>query len=314
MNPEKNKPTEPFIFPHQRDAFDRLSLLARATIFTNLSDLPIQIRPSVFITGPSGVGKTHIVREVAVSLNLEFYSISLSEWIILGGTSRGATTTWPSLCQFLNTANSGAIIFVDEVDKLRSHGGSSATGGEWSRMLLTELYTLLDFRVPRNLNDENGDQISQAVIANAAQSLRSKTMIVAAGAFHEIWSGQSPIGFASAELPEFVPPDLNLLAQFVPRELINRFGSQLVVLKPLVEGDYHDILASILPRLPVYWRSRFEQLALRRIPEAARQHQGPRFFEELLLDVIVNERAEVSAPLGSAESSVNEFGSDLAVY
>lgn len=314
MNPEKNKPTEPFIFPHQRDAFDRLSLLARATIFNNLSDLPIQIRPTVFVTGPSGVGKTHIVREVAASLNLEFYSISLSEWIILGGTSRGSTTTWPSICQFLNSSSSGAIIFVDEVDKLRSHGGSSATGGEWSRMLLTELYTLLDFRVPRNLNDENGDRISQAVIANAAQSLRSKTMIVAAGAFHEIWSDQPAIGFGSAGLPEFIPPDLNLLAQFVPRELINRFGSQLVVLKPLVEGDYHAILASILPRLPAYWRSRFEQLALRRIPEAARQQQGPRFFEELLLDVIVNERAEVSAPLGSAESSVNEFGSDLAVY
>ncbi|MEI6607879.1 MAG: hypothetical protein WCP35_21465, partial [Verrucomicrobiota bacterium] len=87
---------------------------------------------------------------------------------------------------------------------------------------------------------------------------------------------------------------------YVPRELIARFGSRLVVLQPLVEKDYRDMLATIVPRLPDHWRSKFEQLALCRIPEASRQQQGTRFFEELLLDVVVTERMEISAPLVTA--------------
>jgi SpoVK/Ycf46/Vps4 family AAA+-type ATPase len=312
MTPEENPDTEPFILPHQRTAYDRLSALARACLYTNLSDLPIRIRPAVFLTGPSGSGKTHIARTLAKSMGLEIYAVSLSEWTLLGNSNRGALNTWPAICQFLSRSarSDGCIIFTDELDKIR-------TGGEYSRFLLTELYTLLDFRVPRNLRDEDGDPIRDTTIQNAEKVLREKTLIIGAGAFQEIWTATAPqIGFGTNAVQLPMSPDINMLAKYVPRELISRFGSRLVVLQPLVEKDYHDILGTILPRLPPHWRSKFEQLALCRIPEAARQQQGTRFFEELLLDVVVTERMEISAPLvaASVKPSDHETSPDLGNF
>ena len=312
MTPEENPDTEPFILPHQRTAYDRLSALARACLYTNLSDLPIRIRPAVFLTGPSGSGKTHIARTLAKSMGLEIYAVSLSEWTLLGNSNRGALNTWPAICQFLSRSarSDGCIIFTDELDKIR-------TGGEYSRFLLTELYTLLDFRVPRNLRDEDGDPIRDTTIQNAEKVLREKTLIIGAGAFQEIWTATAPqIGFGANAVQLPVSPDLNMLAEYVPRELISRFSSRLVVLQPLVEKDYHDILATILPRLPDHWRSKFQHLAILRIPEAARQQQGTRFFEELLLDVVVSERMEISAPLvaASVKPSDHETSPDLGIF
>ncbi len=296
MNPDEKSDTEPFILPHQRDAFDRLSALTRACIYSNLADLPIRIRPAVFVTGPSGSGKTHIARELARSMNLNFYGTSIGDWGLLGSSNRGVVSTWPAICQFLSRSarGEGCIIFLDELDKIRKVG-------EYSRFLLTELYNLLDFRIPQNLRDEDGDPLRETTIRDAEKMLRERTLIIGAGAFQEIWAATSPpIGFGTTVVQPPEPPSLNVLAQYVPRELIARFGSRLIVLQPLTETGYHDILATILPRLPDHWRSKFEQLALCRIPEAARQQQGTRFFEELLLDVVVTERMEISAPLVTA--------------
>ena len=314
MTPDETSDTEPFILPHQRDAFDRLSALARACIYGNFSNLPIRIRPAVFVTGPSGSGKTHIARALAKSMNLAYFSISISEWILLGSSNRGAVSTWPAICQFLSRSarGEGCIVFLDELDKIRTGGGA-----EYSRFLLTEIYTLLDFRVPQNMRDGDGDPIRETTIRDAETMLRERTLIIGAGAFQEIWNETKPLigfGASAVQLPE--PPDLNKLAQYVPRELIARFGSRLVVLQPLVEKDYRDMLATIVPRLPDHWRSKFEQLALRRIPEAVRQQQGTRFFEELLLDVVVSERMEISAPLVTAddETSGSDSSPDIGLF
>ena len=314
MTPDEKSDTEPFILPHQCEAYIRLSAIARACIYSNLSNLPIRIRPAVFVTGPSGSGKTHIARALATSMNLPFFGISISEWILIGSTNRGGVSTWPAICQFLSgsTRSDGCVIFLDELDKIRTGGG-----GEYSRFLLTEIYTLLDFRVPQNLRDGDGDPIRETTIRDAEVMLREKTLIIGAGAFQEIWAATvPPIGFGTTVVQPPEPPSLNKLAQYVPRELIARFASRLIVLQPLTETGYHDILATILPRLPDQWRSKFEKLALRLIPEAARQQQGTRFFEELLLDVVVSERMEVSAPLVNAgvKPSDQESLPDLGIF
>ena len=314
MTHDEKSDTEPFILPHQCEAYRRLSAIARACIYSNLSNLPIRIRPAVFVTGPSGSGKTHIARALATSMNLPFFGISISEWILIGSTNRGGVSTWPAICQFLSasTRSDGCVIFLDELDKIRTGGG-----GEYSRFLLTELYTLLDFRVPQNLRDGDGDPIRETTIREAEVMLREKTLVIGAGAFQEIWAATAPpIGFGTSVVQPPEPPSHNKLAQYVPRELIARFGSRLIVLQPLTETGYHDILATIVPRLPDHWRSKFEQLALRRIPEAVKQQQGTRLFEELLLDVVVSERMEISAPLVTAgvKPSDQESLPDLEIF
>lgn len=283
----------PLILPHQVDAFDRLCEVGRAVIQTSRSDLPIKIRPSVFITGPSGSGKSHLARAVATAVGVPAFSLSISEWVLISATRRGSSATWPTICRFLAsaTANEGCVIFVDELDKLR--GG----GGEWTTFLLTEIFSLLDLRVPELLDteDDDADSLLDHTRIQAEKILKTKTLLIGAGAFQELWTRQTPpIGFGSSFSPEVTAPDLNTLARHVPEELIRRFSSQIIALRPLLEPDYHDMLSTITPRLPERLRGRFAAMGRTRIPDAVRQCQGPRFFEELLLETIIAERREAS--------------------
>lgn len=302
--------SQPLILPHQTEAFERLCAVGRAVIHTNRSDLPIKLRPSVFITGPSGSGKSHLARAVAEALGVPCFSISISEWILISATRR-ATSTWLQLSQFLasTSAREGCVIFVDELDKLRGRDLNGSGGCEWTTFLLTEIFTLLDLRVPEMISDgeDHDGYLGELTRSQAAKILRTKTLLIGAGAFQEFWATKHPsIGFGSSSSSEMIMPDLNTLAKYVPEELIRRFSSQLLVLRPLREHDYHAMLATIAPQLPDHWRNRFEFMGRARIPEAARQFQGPRFFEELLLEVVVSTRQEMSAPLIATSGSTDE--------
>lgn len=289
-------PTYPLIYPHQRAAFTRLCAIARAYIHTNFERLPIKPRGNVFIIGPSGTGKTHLAEQVALGagMDLAYLPISLSEWIVMGSSQRGAPATWPAIWKFLHDSRKrdGCIIFADEWDKVGRH-----TLSDWVRFQVVEVFSLLDRKIPRNLNDPDGDRISDSRIAEAEAVLRNKTLILAGGAFQEIWDTPAPIGFGTVPGATIPKPDLKKLSEHIPPELSRRFGSQLITLPPLQEADYLDMLEQILPSLPSHWRARYEKLARTGIPEATRLCQGPRYFEELLLEVAVQERLEISSPV-----------------
>jgi hypothetical protein len=156
------------------------------------------------------------------------------------------------------------------------------------------------------MNDPDGDIISDNSIAEAEAILRNKTIILAGGAFQELWDASSPIGFGAVPGATIQKPDLKRLSEHIPPELSRRFGSQLIILPPLQETDYLDMLVHILPTLPDHWRSPYERLALLGIPEAARLGQGPRYFEELLLEVVVQERLSVTGPSPSEKAIPHE--------
>lgn len=282
--------TEPLIYPYQRAAYDRLRAIANAFIHTDFSGLPVKPRGNVFLVGSSGSGKTHLAHAVASSLGLAYLPISVAEWIVMGANQRSAPSTWPIIYQFMQemTDKPGGIIYLDELDKI----GTLRSQGEWVRFQTTEIFFLLDRKFPCNLNDLEGDRLTAQQITDAESTLRNKALILAGGAFQEIWDSNT-IGFGSAETV-VPPPDLNRLAQYIPAELSRRFGSQLITLPRLQQADYHDMLARILPSIPARWRGRYKLLARDGIPEACRQAQGPRFFEELLLEIAIHEQLSVA--------------------
>jgi len=77
----------------------------------------------------------------------------------------------------------------------------------------------------------------------------------------------------------------------LPRELVNRFRSDLVVLPQLVETDYSRMLEQAAEGVPAYLRKTFLRLGYQRIPGAVMCRQGCRFVEELLLDTLIEERS-----------------------
>lgn len=281
----------PHVLPHQSQPFDDLLSIAKVTFFVERSQFPLQLRTNVCLLGPSGVGKTHLARAVGIQMDVPTYYVNISTWSLLGSSQRGAAHTWTCIFQFLEScmAKAGAVIIVDEIDKV---GVSDSTS--WTTYLRSEVFDLLDWRIPRGLTDMDGEMISERRIAAAEEVLRNKTMIIGVGAFQHFWEKQdhAEIGFiAEQSLPQL--PDTNDLCETLPRELSNRFGSNIISIPPLLREDYVQVLDSVLGRMPEFWRERYAAVARAKIDDAVRMKLGTRFFEECLLQTLVRERREI---------------------
>jgi hypothetical protein len=278
-----NMTTPSSILPHQRSAFHSLLEVGSACFAISRESLSIAPRTNTLIVGPTGTGKTFLARQVAESLGVDFMGISVSEWMPLGCSNRGAVSTWPSVFNFLlrNHQKPGVVLFVDELCKL---GVNS-----WDTYVKVEVFRLLDLSITKELTDEFSEKLDLKDHAMAQEVLRKRTFLIGAGAFQEIWESSGPgIGF----MQQVTATDISLsrLAKALPRELINRFRSKIITLPALAVTDYSRMLELSLEHIPSCLRQRFNELGRERVAEAARQQQGVRFLEELILDAILLER------------------------
>lgn len=279
------------ILPFQQALFDRLCAVGRGCLNVDRSIITsLRLRTSFLLIGPSGSGKTFLARALAEEMQVPFLSLSVSDWILLGCANRGGSATWPAIFEFLERSKSarGAIIFVDELDKC--HHDSN-----WNSFLRSEIFSLCDARVPSNTNDLEGELVGESRIQECGEFLANKTMILAGAAFQEIWDKRSSptMGFnpspRAGGLPEL--PDL---IQTLPRELINRFSSEIFILPELVENDYRVMVETMADRIPALWRQRFLELGLARLDQAVSHQKGARYLEEILLAAIVAERSSLA--------------------
>ena len=268
----------------------------------------MKIKACFLLIGPSGCGKTFLARALADEMQVPFLSISVSDWILLGTSNRGGAATWPAIFDFVERSKhkQGAIIFVDELDKC-SHDSN------WNAFLRSEIFSLCDSRVPINLNDVNGDNIPESRIMTVRDFLENKTMILAGAAFQHLWEARSrrSIGFIPHDSPCDLP-ELPDLARTLPRELVNRFSSEIFVLPELMKDDYRKMLECTAGRIAETWRRRFLDLGHSRLDEAVRHKKGVRFMEEVLLAAIVKERVHLTSfiPQASRSESITRNDGD----
>lgn len=293
MNTNNTKQTDnSSILPYQRPVFGQLCAVARACLFVDRSQFQvIKPRCNFLVIGPSGSGKTHLSQIVAKEVDLPILSLSLSDWILLGcGGNRGGTNTWPLIVDFISTniSKQGAIIFLDEIHQCHSDS-------EWSNFLKIEIYSMLDGRVPLGIKDlgSESNSYSDDTIAEIENFLKNKTMILGGAAFQEIWDERSStgIGFNSVEDSTDSEPQLSDLANFLPRELINRFSSKLFVIPQIKKIQYFDMITAMARHIPEVWRDRFISVGLANLDTAVRHQKGARYAEETLLSAIVDEKA-----------------------
>jgi len=178
------------------------------------------------------------------------------------------------------------VIMIDEIERL----GNFATNS-WNSSIMLEAFQLLDGILPTNLADGESE-ISSYAIKEAADFLSTRTLILAGGAFQDLWDRRSrpTIGFDAPTYDEPLP-DLTVLATRLGKEFCNRFRSRIVVMGPLKLDDYSRMLEQTAPKVSPAFRKTFLRLGEARIAEACRIQQGPRFLEELLLDAVLAERA-----------------------
>jgi hypothetical protein len=203
----------------QQRAWDALEETAALYFSGALKDAMVRPRTARLIAGPSGVGKTHLLRSFAKAKGYGFLSLTYGQWVPNG--ARSDETTVRALARFLSL-HERCVIAIDELDKF--HGGLRQ---EWSVSVQNDLFGLLD----RTLFDGHGAEYKKAI----TEKLRDDTFLVGCGTWQSLWSvdgGAKPaIGFsASAEAP--MSQQIRA-AREIPTELLNRFHPDILLLEPL---------------------------------------------------------------------------------
>jgi SpoVK/Ycf46/Vps4 family AAA+-type ATPase len=272
----------------QQEAYAQLRLFSDLLFHRQWQSSFLSPRLLPLIVGPTGVGKSHVVKTLAHDLSLPFLRLTSSNWIVSG--SRDLTTA-TRVQQFVSAHNSG-IIQVDELDKFQQ------STSDWCRHVTGEVFDLLDGIILHDLD--------------LSKKLRTRMLIIGSGTWQDLWSKTNggTIGFKAPESHESNEEirrkirDSNIIPQ-----LLRRFNSSLIVIRPAEENDYrnsaHTIglvgLANSLG-LPLDYG------------EAVRSQCGSRWLEEkytqLLLLAVRNGREDL-VPITSSMERLEGFDQEI---
>lgn len=280
------------VFSHQSTAYAELVSRAQTYFAGHWRGLPIRTRWHSLVVGPTGSGKSMLGTLLAEETGASLLRIAATGYMPSGAHNRAVAETISTVIEHVHQ-HSKSILFLDELDKLWHDTA-------WNSYIRGELFDLLDGRFPvgakssgegstLEVDDEGTLTLNQR--NTLTEKLCSSTFVVAAGTFQEFYDarpGSVRIGFHGNihGSTQSCGPTANFIADRLPRELLNRFNSSLLVLPQLEPTHYQLIAQEAEKSLPAWLASAFRHAAVRRMEQAITAKSGCRFVEEALVDAL----------------------------
>ena len=259
------------LFTQSQQAASNTLLLMGKTFYSGVqifSNLKLRLYP--LLIGPTGVGKSQIVRTTAIRLGAYYLRICRGDWNVVG--SRAGRPTTYQVLDYVATYPR-VLLHIDELDKF-----SDLQNGGWSAAIAGNLWSILDgvHPVAEYLRDVTfGDQP-----APTWQELEAKTKnlwIVGSGTWQGVYQKSragSSIGFGRDPNDEKVGMEAIMASNLISSELLNRFNNDPVFLEyPSLDETRSLLFASGISKLA-------KQLGVKVEPESIDwTHGGMRALE-----------------------------------
>lgn len=219
---------------------------------------------NIMLYGPTGVGKTGIVKALAKRLGLPFYKADMSSYSASGYVGASIEDIYSGLYlaagEDIEVLKKGAVLFLDEIDKLLISDKTDVKS-----QVYNELLTLLEPGGVVNIKYGKGS------LEEIFEYDKRNLIIISSGSFAGLDRNKSKkeIGFGS-ESKETVSKHTikELNAYGIPMEFLGRQGL-IIGLNKLSEKDLFEILAGALESPYMIYKKRLETLGINlNIPES----------------------------------------------
>ncbi len=173
-------------------------------------------RNKPLLVGPSGVGKTAVVRRLCDLEKADLLVVNAGSWIPFGASTHPHTLT---VIRNFVAVRGRACLMIDEIDKACPHQGN-AFAHSWSLGVFTEIVSLLDADLKLTTAGWSREHIDH---------FKRSNFVVGAGTWQKLTAKEG----TDASGPAPAPKDYE-----IPEEILFRFNPALIRLRPPEPDDY----------------------------------------------------------------------------
>jgi len=231
----------------QTAALERMRQLGELHFADVSASLPVRPRLWPLLVGPTGAGKSFLVRQAATRLGASYLPVSYGGWIVQG--ARQVSTPYTIIHTALDCPR--LVVHLDELDKM-----PVGVVGDWAQAVANEVWALLDGQLPTarfahdpELKDVLNDRERAALLQ---RGVMPKVFLVGSGTwqstFDEAGSAARGLGFGRT-VSQTMPSEHVVGALEAVRgpssELLARFDGKLLFIGPPSLSEAEDILAKL---------------------------------------------------------------------